>query len=97
MSKPRVDLDIALSAIDTDLDAMGEEIATLAGQVSQVTTNQSALTTEVREVGAKIDHLFDYLRQNVVPQLDKLGELGELRRRIVSLEDRSPKHPLDAE
>lgn len=82
--KSRVNLDVALLAISTDMDQMGEEIAGVAGEVATLALAQRETNLKIDKTNAKLDTLLDLIRERVLPQVD---DVDNLRRRLVLAED----------
>ena len=93
MPSHNVDLDVALVAISDDLDAMVEEVATIAGQQVQLAQDFRDGRQDMRGIDHKLDVLLDLFRTQVFPAIQ---EIPEIRRRIAYLENRRLS-PLDGE
>jgi len=72
-------LDLALDAISHDLDALGAVTGDLAGQIEAVQAEVEATRDDVREI-------LRMLRDRVLPKLDRIGEIDELRGKIGRVE-----------
>jgi len=75
----KVDLDLALEAISTDLDQQSEEIANLHGTCEAILEFAEGAHKDTREI-------LKLLKETVIPALDRLGEIDDLRGRVVRLD-----------
>lgn len=80
---PRERLDHALATISTELDALGDEVAGIAGGVAAMTTMGREQRNQLTDVHHKLDGLLDILRHKVLPVI---GEVPRLKQRIIGLE-----------
>lgn len=71
-SRERTDLALALDAVSADLDAQGDEIASIGGEVK-------ALASLSIETNDKVRELLDLIRLRIMPRLDRVDEIDEVR------------------
>lgn len=71
-SRERTDLALALDAVSADLDAQGDEIASIGGEVKALASLSIDTNDKVREI-------LLLLSQHVMPRLDRVDEIDEVR------------------